>query len=394
MSLRYLIRKVLIEQTEEEVVRIDPEEYKQLLKYVNGDGSALKKLKQYRGKKIIIDGDLNIGEKDGVTNIDSIDYVDGNLDITYSDISYFDKSKVKGRFNYFYSKMYKIEREKILQKKKEYQNELRQQDEWNIENNDEVSNQTQALFNHLVSEEIVKEGEDKYNIYKENYQHYGKGGVYTWLGEDEFESEWVVYNNDDIHDAAKENLENLVDELGIDAFRLWVWENHIDEDAARRYLYDDYEYLVREEPEDYNISKELTQEQEKTINVFKQKISNLQKKLTDTSLSQDEIDNINRQIEGAKNIIEDIEENPEGDYDEDEIESAIDSLVDDNVDNILDILKGRGFEAQALIDFVDIDGAIEYVIRSDGYGQILNGYDGKDDEYKINGIWYHVMRHN
>jgi hypothetical protein len=394
MSLRNLIRKVLIEQTEEEVVRIDPEEYKQLLKYVNGDGSALKKLKQYRGKKIIIDGDLKIGEKDGVTNIDSIDYVDGNLDIGGSDISYFDKNKVKGRFNYFYSKMYKIEREKILQKKKEYQNELRQQDEWNIENNDEVSNQTQALFNHLVSEEIVKEGEDKYNIYKENYQHYGKGGVYTWLGEDEFESEWVVYNNDDIHDAAKENLENLVDELGIDAFRLWVWENHIDEDAARRYLYDDYEYLVREDPEDYNISKELTQEQEKTINVFKQKISNLQKKLTDTSLSQDEIDNINRQIEGAKNIIEDIEENPEGDYDEDEIESAIDSLVDDNVDNILDILKGRGFEDQALIDFVDIDGAIEYVIRSDGYGQILNGYDGKDDEYKINGIWYHVMRHN
>jgi hypothetical protein len=173
-----------------------------------------------------------------------------------------------------------------------------------------------------------------------------------------------------------------------------VWENHIDEDAARRYLYDDYEYLVREEPEDYNVSKTLTDEQEKTINVFKQKISNLQKKLTDTSLSQDDKDNINRQIEGAKNIIEDIEENPEGDYDEDEIESAIDSLVDDNVDNILDILKGRGFEDQALIDFVDIDGAIEYVIRSDGYGDILNGYDGKDDEYKINGTWYHVMRHN
>jgi hypothetical protein len=394
MSLRSLIRKVLIEQTEEEVVRIDPEEYKQLLKYVNGDGSALKKLKQYRGKKIIIDGDLDIGENDNVINIDSIDYVDGNLDISHSDISYFDKSKVKGRFNYFYSKMYIIERQKILQKKIEYQEELRQQDEWNIENNKKVSNQTQALFNHLVSEGIVKEGEDKYYIYKENYQHYGSGGSYTWLGEDEFESEWVVYNNDDIHDAAKENLENLVDELGIDAFRSWVWENNIDDDAARRYLYDDYEYLVREEPEDYNVSKTLTDEQEKTINVFRQKISNLQKKLTDTSLSQDDKDNINRQIEGAKNIIEDIEENPEGDYDEDEIESAIDNLVDDNVDNILDILKERGFDNNSLIDFIDVDGVVEDVIRSDGYGHILNGYDGKDDEYKINGIWYHVMRHN
>jgi len=394
MSLRSLIRKVLIEQTEEEVVRIDPEEYKQLLKYVNGDGSALKKLKQYRGKKITIDGDLKIGEKDGVTNIDSIDYVDGNLDIGGSDISYFDKNKVKGRMNYHFSKMYKIERQKILQKKIEHQDELRQQDEWNIQNNDETSNQTQALFNHLVSEGIVKEGEDKYNIYKENFRHYGVGGVYTWLGEDEFESGWVVYNNDDIHYAAKEDLNNIIDELGMEAFRSWVWENNIDDDAARRYLYDDYEYLVREEPEDYNVSKTLTDEQEKTINVFKQKISNLQKKLTDTSLSQDDKDNINRQIEGAKNIIEDIEETPEGDYDEDEIESAIDSLVDDNVDNILDILKERGLDNNSLIDFVDIDGVVEDVIRSDGYGHILNGYDGKDDEYKINDKWYHVMRQN
>jgi len=394
MLLRNLIRKVLIEQTEEEVVRINPEEYKDLLKYVNGDGSFLKKLKQYRGKKIIIDGDLNINEKDKVTNIDSIDYVDGNLDISYSDISYFDKNKVRGRMVYHFSKMYKIERQKILQKKIEYQDELRQQDEWNIQNNDETSNQTQALFNHLVSEEIAKEGEDKYNIYKENYRHYGKGGVYTWLGEDEFESEWVVYNNDDIHDAAKEDLNNIIDELGMEAFRDWVWENNIDDDAARRYLYDDYEYLVRDDPESYNISKELTQEQEKTINVFRQKISNLQKKLTDTSISQDEIDNINRNIQGAKNIIEDIEQNPEGDYNEDEIESAIEDLVDDNVDNILEILKERGFDKDSLIDFIDVDGVIEDIIRSDGYGNILNGYDGRDDEYKINDTWYHVMRHN
>jgi hypothetical protein len=35
----------------------------------------------------------------------------------------------------------------------------------------------------------------------------------------------------------------------------------------------------------------------------------------------------------------------------------------------------------SLLDFVDVDAAIEYVIRSDGYGQVLNGYDGTVDSY-------------
>jgi len=39
-----------------------------------------------------------------------------------------------------------------------------------------------------------------------------------------------------------------------------------------------------------------------------------------------------------------------------------------------------------------MDGVIETVISSDGYGHLLNGYDGTDHETKINGTWYHVMR--
>jgi hypothetical protein len=45
------------------------------------------------------------------------------------------------------------------------------------------------------------------------------------------------------------------------------------------------------------------------------------------------------------------------------------------------------------MNFIDVDGAIEDVIQSDGYGNILNRYDNDDDEYKINDTWYHVMRY-
>ena len=69
-------------------------------------------------------------------------------------------------------------------------------------------------------------------------------------------------------------------------------------------------------------------------------------------------------------------------------------MVDDNVDNIFSLLKDRGYDNHSLLDFVDIEAAIDYVIRSDGYGQVLNGYDGTEDSYTINGEEYYVMRYN
>ena len=69
-------------------------------------------------------------------------------------------------------------------------------------------------------------------------------------------------------------------------------------------------------------------------------------------------------------------------------------MVDDNADNFVDFIKNRGYDPNFIIDFVDKDALINYVISSDGYGSILNNYDGADDEYKIGDTWYHVMRNN
>ena len=80
MSLNSIIRKIIKEETEE-WVDVSPEEYKELLDYVNGDGSFIKRLPDYVGKKIRITGDLVFRNKEGVKNIDSIDYIEGNLEI-------------------------------------------------------------------------------------------------------------------------------------------------------------------------------------------------------------------------------------------------------------------------------------------------------------------------
>ena len=394
MSLNFLIKKIIKEEAEE-WVDVSPEEYKELLDYVNGDGSIIKRLPDYNGKKIRITGELDLRGKENVTNIDSIDLVQGDLDIGYTKIPFFDKNKVRGRLDYWGSEMQRLEKLKIHKQRLAQQELLRQDDDWNIENNDKESNETEAIFKYLKESGIVEEGEDKYFLFNTNYKHYGNASMYLWLGEKLFESEYVVYEGEDnLHEAAKEQLESQIEESGFDTFREWVWENHIDERYVRDYLYEDYNEYVRQSPEDWNINKELTDQQKQYLEIHQANINRLNQKLEEGGLTEEEQEEIENDIYDYEQLMEDIKENPEGDYDEESIEEAIENMVDDNVDNIFDLLRDRGYDNSALLDFVDVEAAIDYVIRTDGYGRVLNGYDGTEDSYNINGEDYYVMRYN
>jgi len=393
MSLNSLIKKIIKEETEE-WVDVSPEDYRELLDYVNGDGSFINRLPDYAGKKIRITGDLSLRGKENVTNIDSIDLVQGNLDIGYTKIPFFDKNKVSGRLDYWGSEMQRLEKLKIHKERIAHQELLRQDDDWNVENDDKESNETEAIFKYLKESGIVEEGEDKYFLFNTNYKHYGDSSMYLWLGSKKFESEYVVYEGDKIYDAAKEQLESRIEDSGFDTFMEWVWENHIDERYVRDYLYEDYSEYVRESPEDWNINKELTDQQKQYLEIHQANINRLNQKLEEGGLTEEEQEEIENDIYDYEQLMEDIKENPEGDYDEESIEEAIENMVDDNVDNIFDLLRDRGYDNSALLDFVDVEAAIDYVIRTDGYGHVLNGYDGTEDSYNINGEEYYVMRYN
>jgi len=402
MFVENIIKKILKEQSEE-WVDITSEDYIDLLKYVNGDGSLIKRLPDYRGKNIRIVGNLDLYRADWVSNIDSIDLIQGDLNIESSNISNFDKSKVRGNFRNYGSKMYQIERQKILQQKIQHQNELRQEGAWDVD--DEESNETDAIYEYLLeigvptdleddeTDEFVR-FEDKYFLYKENYRHYGKASVYTWLGKNQFESEYVVYRDDMIHNAAAESLKNLIDDSGYESFREWVWENNLDQDEVRDFLYNNYEDVVRDSPEDYGVEKELSAQQERYVEIYEEKIGRLNNRLENEDLTEEQTEEIEDEITNIENIIEEIRENPEGDYNEESIEEAIEGYVNEYADNFVSYLKDRGFSHDYILEFVDIDGVIEDIINSDGYGNVLNGYDGTDNEYKVNDTWYHVMRYN
>jgi hypothetical protein len=388
MSLNSIIRKIIKEETEE-WVELTPEEYIDLLPIVNYDGSQIKRI--YKGKKIKINGNLNLNGNDNILNIDSIDYVDGDLDISYSTVPFFDKNNVSGNFRYYGSKMEHIEEEKRIKKLLENQDELRKEGAW--EGNDEISNETDAIYLHLKENNETYSDEDKYYLVKDNYTHYG-GNMYTWFGKSLTKSEWVVYRDDKIQEAAEKQLEGLIDELGHEAFSGWVWKDNLDTDYIRRWLYDSNSEAVNDDPESYGIERELSRQQQQYVDIWNKKIESLNNRLETENLSDQEESEIEKEIENIESLIEDINENPQGDYDEDEIEDAIQRLNDDDMYDFPRYLKDRGFDNDYILNFVDVAGVIEDVIRLDGYGHILNGYDGTDNEYKVDGTWHHVMRYN
>jgi hypothetical protein len=404
MISKQIIKKAILEQldNQDEWVEIEPEYYIDMLSYVNGDGSVISKFPEYRGKKIKITGDLDLSGNKIVKNIDNIDLVDGKLNISYTDIKFFDKNKVTGHFTYYGSKMYIIEEQKKLQKKFDTLNKLRIRDSWNIDNSNKVSLETEALYDHLYQNGMVSEYEDengetkiedKYFIWNEKYDYYDYGSYYTWFGDKNFNSEWVVISDDDIRRVVELKVESDIEELGIEAFRSWVFENNLDDDKVKNFL-EDYWSDIYNDPYSWDVPKLLSAQQEKLIETYEKKIQELTKKIeTDTNLSHEDIDNIESNIYDFEQLIEDEKSEPDGDYDEDYMHNLVEDYVNEGLRDFIGFLEDRGFDKAFIIDFIDIDGIADQVIRSDGYGY-LNHYDGNDDEYKVYDTWYHVMRYN
>lgn len=399
MSLEKIIKRVIYEQIEN-VIRISPEDFKENLPYFNSDVALLKKY--YKNKDIIITGDLDLQYDKEIKNLDSLSKIEGNLDISYSNVDVFDESKAKN-FRDWNSKRYYIRQQKILQEKLNYLDELRKKNAWNIQNGKKISYQTEALYEHLENQRIVSyydDGvseeevlEDKYFIYPENYTHYG-GGFFTWLGEESRDTEWMVFSEDEIESAARRSIEGRIDELGYEAFASWVWEDHLDNESVRGFLSDYISESIYDDPENWGIKKDLTQQQEKIVNIYKQKIEKLEQRINNEDLDEETENNIQEEIDDITQLIEDVEENPEGDYNQDEIESAIESYVDDNEDEFVSFLNDQGFDKNEILYYVDTEAVIDYIINSDSWGDILGSYDGDHDEIDVNGKTFIIMRYN
>jgi hypothetical protein len=404
MSIKKFFKNYIVEQ-DENLVSISPEDYLELLENVGGIAERISNLKPYRGKGIVITGSINVSNYKNIGPLTGVVRVMGRLDISHTNISNLNGITTDGYVSDYGSSMWKIKMQKELNEKLSDLDEKRREDEWNVENQDDESERTEALYKYLNQHgdvDMVEDDEgnevpeDKYYINPNGRANYGYGKQYEWLGGNNGfnPNTYDVYTEDEADSAARQYVENLVDDIGMDAFSSWAFNEALDYKQWYRWLYDYYDDYVRSSPEDFDIPLELSNQQMKQVQQLQSNIDSLNKRLESEDLPDEKYEEIEVKIEGLEEIIQEINDDPQGEYDESSIENEITSRVDEYQNDIFGFIDQYGEGKNFVMEFIDLDKLTETVVSSDGYGNMLNSYDGDYDTFNINGTEYYVMRVN
>jgi len=212
---------------------------------------------------------------------------------------------------------------------------------------------------------------------------------------------YAVGDEDEVKSSCVDKVDQLIDDIGYDGFSNGFARSYIDAEKVADYAEDFYGEDVYNNPEVYldENDRQLSGSQEREISVLKYRITKTQKDIenleevldveeNDWSIS-DKIEELEELIQEYEGEIQDIENDPEGDFPEGLVQDKIDELVDDVRADPESYLNEFGLDWE---NFIDKDEFIEGVIDADGYGHTLNGYDGNVDEIEVQGTWYYVMR--
>jgi len=402
MSIKKFFKNYILEQ-DDNLVSISPEDYLEILENVGGIAERISNLKPYRGKGIVITGPLSVTGYKNVGPLTGVVRVMGRLDISHTNISNLNGITIDGYVSDYGSSMWKIKMQKELNEKLSDLDEKRRQGEWNVENQDEESERTEALYDYLEQhgevdmvedEEENEVPEDKYYINPNGRATYGFGKQYEWLGGGNGfnPNTYDVYTEDEADDAAKVAIESMLDDMGYEAFSSWVFEDALDQGSWTSWLQDFYDDYVRQDPESFDIPLELSQQQNRQVQQLQATLDSLNNRLETEDLPDDQYEAIELKIEGLEDTIQEIKDDPQGEYDESLIENEINDRVSEWDDDIQGFIKHYGYDKGFIMDFVDTDKIVETVLQHDGIGSTLNSYDGDYDTFNINGTEYYVMR--
>jgi hypothetical protein len=270
----------------------------------------------------------------------------------------------------------------------------------------EQSDDTGDRYDELqVQIDELEEQLEEYNDKIDVYNILPTGSFYNC---DEFEvidaglddRRYAVGDEDEMEKSAYDNLDNLIDDIGFEGFSKSFSMGYLDTEAIVDYAEEMYEYDVRESPESYfnEEEKELSDRQEEDIRVARLFIERAENQISmmedqmdgdNDDEIQEKIDELKESIETYEEEITEIEENPDGEYPEDLIDDKVKELIRDVRYDPEEFMEMHGLEWDR---FVDRDDFIKGVIESDGYGSVLNSYDGSADETKVGDQWFYVMR--
>lgn len=447
------IVSILLEQDDDEWVKVSPERYLELMQYAGYYAPGIANLPEFRGKKIWITGNLNISSTP-TKSLDGIKRVDGRLDIAVTEISSIEGIDVKGYVNDWNTPLSRIRAKRIKDNKIADANVRREDDEWRLDTGygkaDDVAYAAHAVLEYItdnhrnsiemmtdndskrlvelndlldnlreketeyeeqgrdltdvhadieVAEEEIEEIGNKMDIYHliPDGQHYGMPR-FEVIGIDEVEGEvYCAGTPSDMEDAAYEYVKDQVRSDGYSNFNSSFVKNHIDTDEVVDYFRDVYENEVRYNPDSYfdDDDYKLSDEQEARIEEIESLISVLENRLEELENEVEEPDEYSSAYDEIQERIDTLESEKDGiesdtrEVTEDMIEQKIDDLLDDVRRNPLDALKNFGIEDYD--NYINENDFIQAVVDADGIS-IINGYDGSYDTYYVNGEEYYVMR--
>jgi len=489
------IKRLLKE--EEEEVRISPEEYKDLLKKVAGQAQGILKLPRFRGKKLVVTGDLDLRNDKRITDLGPIK-IEGSLDVSYTSIKSLDNVEITGYPRYWQTPFERVVAARQQKKKLEAQDELRKDNEWDINNTDKLGEMANAVFIYGTNEGLLSgiDQDDKERADEILDEIRGLEDNYEWSEDiqeqiDELQDEWdeLVSGKVDVYDLypegshyeltrfisleegyefavgtyamADESLEMYYGDMVESPqsyFSNDYMENYIDGDEVAEYFEDGIRENIYDDPGSYNISRELSGQQENEILKLENEIKGLELErlliergartpLTEVEkgdmksykfkdymgnifLIQWSTDNVygtgtweiyqNGSHINLINYNDDEDEEHEDDNEsrndeiDDEISdlmSEIESIKEDpdgepNEDDIESEVEDQLYDIRRnpvsylrdygyeIHNFVDKDAMLRDLKDNGDYGEALNGYDGTYDTIDINGTDYVVMRTN
>ena len=100
------------------------------------------------------------------------------------------------------------------------------------------------------------------------------------------------------------------------------------------------------------------------------------------------IEQLREYISELDDLKEEIEDNPEGDFNDADIEVAIEERMDEVSRNPISHAEDYGLETDG---FVDEDKFIETVIENDGY-ELMSHNDGDVNEEVVEGTIYYIIK--
>ena len=332
------------------------------------------------------------------------------------------------------------------------QDSKREDDEWNLNDTDEVGEKAHAAFEYAVQEGNLKiltdDDKERVEEIRNEITELEEQQKNLDAGEESYDDEWSAIEEriDNLNEEMETLLDNTADvyeiiERPTEYFSKDYLSYFIDEEEVKDQFRDTVEDWIRDSPEDYGVDKELSRSQKEEIWLLEMekyifentgvrfpiqyqtkedggvfdfqddKDNHFQyyneggnwvldkdgvridpNQIYDDEDTSDQQDDKDSRISDIEYEIQEIKDNPDGEPDEDSINDAIETYLDDEIgDDPLRWLKHQGYDID---DFIDTKRLKEQLVGDSDYGDALNSYDGNYDEIRVNNTSYIVMRTN